>query len=162
MKISLSKAIRLIEAKTGKKVILIGAKSLDVLEAERNEILTDMENDPDVIENVENGATGPVAEYGKKLNAIDKKISEVEAKIKSLEAQAEALQKSKKDTTSLKNKLQTYMDGISKGNASNAVMNNLKIVNKELAEANKANNVIDKKIGNIMDKVWDLKFKEEE
>ena len=54
------------------------------------------------------------------------------------------------------------MDGISKGNASNSVMINLKIVNKELAEANKANNVIDKKIGNIMDKVWDLKFKEEE
>lgn len=162
MKIKLSEAIKLIERQTGKKVILTEAKSLEVLQQERDEIMNDMENDQDVIDNVENGSSGPVAEYGKKLNAIDNMMAGVEMKIKKLESEAETLIKSKVDTTALKAKVKGYMDGISKGNASNAVMNNLKIVNKELADATKINNAIDKKVGKIMDRVWDLKFKESE
>lgn len=162
MKIKLSEAIKLIERQTGKKVILTEAKSLEFLQQERDEIMKDMENDQDVIDNVENGSSGPVAEYGKKLNAIDNMMAGVEMKIKKLESEAETLIKSKVDTTALKAKIKGYMDGISKGNASNAVMNNLKIVNKELADATKINNAIDKKVGKIMDRVWDLKFKESE
>lgn len=162
MKIKLSEAINLIERQTGKKVILTEAKSLEFLQQERDEIMKDMENDQDVIDNVENGSSGPVAEYGKKLNAIDNMMAGVEMKIKKLESEAETLIKSKVDTTALKAKIKVYMDGISKGNASNAVMNNLKAVNKDLSEANKKNNDIDKKIEKLMDRAWELKFGSEE
>jgi chromosome segregation ATPase len=47
------------------------------LHNDRQQLQSDMENDPDVIANVERGDSGPVAEYGEQLDALDDQIAQL-------------------------------------------------------------------------------------
>jgi len=47
------------------------------LHNDRQQLQLDMENDPDVIANVERGDSGPVAEYGEQLDALDDQIAQL-------------------------------------------------------------------------------------
>ena len=50
---------------------------MESLHADRVQVQSDMENDPDVIANVERGDSGPVAEYGEQLMGLDDQIAQL-------------------------------------------------------------------------------------
>ena len=54
--------------------------TLDDLAAQRDRIMRDMENDPDVIKQSDIGNRGPVADYAKQLHKIELKQRKMEAK----------------------------------------------------------------------------------
>ena len=55
-------------------------KTLDDLSAQRDQIMSDMENDPEVIKEPSIGNKGPVADYAKQLHKVELKQRKMEAK----------------------------------------------------------------------------------
>ena len=54
---------------------------------QRERVMSDMEDDDDVLQNVNVGHKGAVARYGKELDSIDKKMQIVHEKVKTLDSQ---------------------------------------------------------------------------
>lgn len=60
-------------------------KKLEDLSAQRDRIMNDMENDPDVIKEPSIGNKGPVAEYAKQLHKVENQQRKLEARWDSME-----------------------------------------------------------------------------